>query len=113
MATAVQQAADVTSSVVKSAFNTVNEVTTNGTNGHAAKDYSAQAEAQDLLLNGIIRNPLMKSLPAELEGLSKHVRFEGNPTPSIPINWRFAESIAYALNHNFLCLANTNTTAEH
>jgi hypothetical protein len=60
----------------------------------AQSDYSTQQEAQDLLLNGIIRNPLMKGLPAELEALSKHVRFEGSPTPSIPINWRFSESIS-------------------
>jgi hypothetical protein len=62
--------------------------------------YSAQQESQDLLLNGIIRNPLMKDLPAELEALSKHVRFEGCPFPSIPINWRFAESIAYVHRDN-------------
>ena len=93
MATLVQKAADVASNIMKSGAET------NGvkTNGHAAKDYSAQHEAQDLLTNGIIHNPLMKSLPTKLESLSKHVRFEGSPTPSIPINWRFAESIAYAV----------------
>jgi hypothetical protein len=96
MASLVHQVTDVAASGLKTASNTVSELTTNGTNGLATKDYSAQQEAQDLLLNGIIKNPLMNSLPAELESLSKHVRFEGNPTPSIPINWRFAESIAYA-----------------
>ena len=93
MATLVQKATDVASSLLKNGTDT-NGVTTNG---HGGKDYSAQQEAQDLLVNGIIRNPLMKTLPSELEALSKHVRFEGSPTPSIPINWRFAESIAYVL----------------
>lgn len=96
MATLVQQATDIAASAQKTASNTISELTTSGTNGLATKDYSAQQEAQDLLLNGVIKNPLLSSLPTELEALSKHVRFEGNPTPSIPINWRFAESIAYA-----------------
>ena len=90
MATLVQKATDVASSV----FSSKSEVNGSATKSSVA-DYSAQKEAQDLLLNGIIRNPLMKGLPAELEALSKHVRYEGSALPSIPINWRFAESIAY------------------
>ena len=95
MATLVQQATDVASSILKS------DTQANGTHtdGEATKAYSAQREAQDLLINGIIRNPLMKSLPTELETLSKHVRYEGSSLPSIPINWRFAESIAYGIFH--------------
>ncbi|KAA8650766.1 uncharacterized protein ATNIH1004_003455 [Aspergillus tanneri] len=39
-------------------------------------------------------NPLLSHLRAELKDLSKKVHFEGNAKPSIPINWRFAESIS-------------------
>ena len=57
-------------------------------------EYSVPQEAQSIFVNGIIKNPLMKNLPPLLESLSKHVRFEGSSKPSIPINWRFAESIS-------------------
>jgi hypothetical protein len=87
MATLVEKATDVASSLLTS------QSAVNGTSKFSG-GYSAQREAQDLLLNEIIRNPLMKSLPTELEALSKHVRYEGSPFPSIPINWRFAESIS-------------------
>ena len=90
MATLVQKATDVASSAV----NAVSGKSNVSTSTKSVVDYSAQNEAKDLLVKGIIRNPLMKDLPAELEDLSKHVTFEGNPLPSIPINWRFAESIA-------------------
>lgn len=56
-------------------------------------DYSIPKEAQLLLEEGIIKNPLV-SLPPELANLTKHVAFEGSAKPSVPINWRFAESIA-------------------
>lgn len=90
MATAVQNI----TSAIKSGLHA-----TTGQNGvHTAvkneQEYSAQHEAHNLLVNEIIQNPLMESLPAELKELSKHVKFEGSPSPSIPINWRFAESIA-------------------
>lgn len=90
MATLVQQATDVTSSLLNGAAEKVGATTKT----KAVQDYSAQAETENLLVNGIIRNPLMHGLPVELEALSKHVKFEGSPLPSIPINWRFAESIA-------------------
>lgn len=60
----------------------------------SSADYSVPKEAQAVFEEGILRNPLMASLPPELELLSQHVRFEGSPEPLIPINWRFAESIA-------------------
>ncbi|KAK7746560.1 hypothetical protein SLS62_009357 [Diatrype stigma] len=56
--------------------------------------YSVPQEARKVFEDGIIHNPLMKDLPAELQSLSKCVRFEGSSKPSIPINWRFAESIS-------------------
>ena len=36
----------------------------------------------------------MHHLPPELYELSKVVHFEGNALPSIPMNWRWAESIS-------------------
>ncbi|EAT77847.2 hypothetical protein SNOG_14655 [Parastagonospora nodorum SN15] len=58
------------------------------------KTYSVPHEAADLLLRGIIQNPLVKDLPENAEELYSHVKFEGHATPSIPINWRFSESIS-------------------
>ncbi|KAI0846762.1 CoA-transferase family III [Daldinia vernicosa] len=56
--------------------------------------YSVPQEAQRLFQDGILNNPLMKGLPQELQSLSQIVQFEGSAKPSIPINWRFAESIS-------------------
>ena len=57
-------------------------------------EYSVPREAQSLFENEILRNPLLKDLPSELLSLSKRIHFEGTPDPSVPINWRFAESIS-------------------
>jgi hypothetical protein len=56
--------------------------------------YSIPAEATKLLTTGIILNALHKSAPAELFDAAKHITFTGSALPSIPINWRFAESIS-------------------
>ncbi|KAI3318366.1 CoA-transferase family III [Xylariaceae sp. AK1471] len=56
--------------------------------------YSVPREAKALFEDGILRNPLHKGLPTELQALANHVRFEGSGRPSVPINWRFAESIS-------------------
>lgn len=57
--------------------------------------YSVPEEAKRLLEAGIISNPLVaKNLPAGALEASRAVSFEGSTSPSIPINWRFAESIA-------------------
>jgi len=57
-------------------------------------DYSVPRETKALFENGILRNPLHKDLPPELASLAKCVNFEGSVKPSVPINWRFAESIS-------------------
>ncbi|KAF3294222.1 hypothetical protein TWF132_003653 [Orbilia oligospora] len=57
-------------------------------------NYSIPQEALKLLKEGILENPLMGNLPKELQSLSKHLHFEGSDKPSVPINWRFAESIS-------------------
>lgn len=56
--------------------------------------YSVPQEAEAVFQQGILENPLMQYLPASLKELSRLVRFEGNALPSIPVNWRWAESIS-------------------
>lgn len=57
--------------------------------------YSVPAEAQQLLLRGIFENPLITPyLPAEVAEAKGKISFRGSDEPSIPVNWRFAESIS-------------------
>jgi hypothetical protein len=56
--------------------------------------YSIPIEARKVFENGILANPLHTSLPKGSRELGKYVEFTGTDAPSIPINWRFAESIA-------------------
>lgn len=56
--------------------------------------YSVPEESHKLLLNGIINNPLYAFLPSEIKDAVKNVEYTGTNAPSIPINWRFAESIS-------------------
>jgi hypothetical protein len=57
--------------------------------------YSVPAESANVFQNGILQNPLIaKTLPPEFAECSQTVHFEGSDQPSIPINWRFAESIS-------------------
>lgn len=70
---------------------------TNITNGapKSSETYSIPPEAQKIFNDGILNNPLIAStLPAGIAQAAAKVRFEGTPKPSIPINWRFAESIS-------------------
>jgi hypothetical protein len=80
-------------------------MTINGTNGHtnglnsvtngSSKSYSVPRETQRLFDNGILNNSLIAAtLPAEIAECAKKVQFKGTEKPSIPINWRFAESIS-------------------
>ncbi|KNG51911.1 CoA-transferase family iii [Stemphylium lycopersici] len=74
----------------------------NGTNGYAngvangtSNSYSIPHEARSVLDHGILNNSLITStLPQEIEECAKTIRFKGSDKPSIPINWRFAESIS-------------------
>ena len=56
--------------------------------------YSVPQEAEKLFETGILNNPLISKLPAEIKDAAQHIHFTGNRLPSIPINWRFAESAA-------------------
>lgn len=59
------------------------------------EQYSIPEEARQLLHQGILLNPLVaKHLPSGALEASRTISFEGSATPSIPINWRFAESIS-------------------
>ncbi|KAK7956000.1 CoA-transferase family III domain-containing protein [Apiospora aurea] len=56
---------------------------------------SEVTEAESLFRKGVLGNPLIeKNLPAGAVKASNTIRFEGSDEPSLPINWRFAESIA-------------------
>ncbi|TDZ62087.1 Succinyl-CoA--L-malate CoA-transferase beta subunit [Colletotrichum trifolii] len=57
-------------------------------------DYSVPQEAKAVFLTGILDNPVMENLPGDLKSLAQHVKFEGNSKPSVPLNWKFAESVA-------------------
>lgn len=56
--------------------------------------YSVPRQAETIFRDEILGNPLMHHLPANLKELSKFIHFEGNELPSIPVNWRWAESIS-------------------
>ncbi|KAK8080765.1 hypothetical protein PG997_008583 [Apiospora hydei] len=65
------------------------------TSGVTATRYSVPAEAESLFRKGVLGHPLIeKNLPGGAIEASKTIRFEGSDEPSLPINWRFAESIA-------------------
>lgn len=57
--------------------------------------YSIQKEATEILQTGILQNPLLAgNIPPNGAQLAQHVKFSGSAKPSLPINWRFAESIS-------------------
>ncbi|KAF2476074.1 CoA-transferase family III [Lindgomyces ingoldianus] len=64
-----------------------------GTKGPTA--YSIPQETAKVFQDGILKNPLIgPNLPKEIEECAKRIEFKGTDKPSIPINWRFAESIS-------------------
>jgi hypothetical protein len=63
--------------------------------GLTPETYSVPEQTQKLLELGILQNPLIsKSLPPEAVKYGAKVKYVGSNQPSIPINWRFAESIS-------------------
>ncbi|RAH78834.1 CoA-transferase family III [Aspergillus japonicus CBS 114.51] len=60
----------------------------------SASTYSVPKESNQVFETGILNNPLFSHLPPELRKLAQYVQFVGSGQPSIPINWRFAESIS-------------------
>lgn len=70
---------------------------TNGTNGvnNKKETYSISDETLAIFQEGILHNALIApTLPKDIAECARLVRFEGADKPSIPINWRFAESIS-------------------
>jgi len=60
-----------------------------------ADSYSVPNEASKVFKSGILQNPLIASnLPKDFESYAQKIYFQGSAFPSIPINWRFAESIS-------------------
>lgn len=55
--------------------------------------YSIPLQAGELLSTGILSNPL-HDLPADIKEAAILVEYVGSDEPCMPINWRFAESIA-------------------
>lgn len=68
-------------------------------------NYSVPDEAHQLLDKEIISNKLIPTLPKEIHKAAKYIHYTGNSLPSIPINWRFAESVA-ALKGFEACMLN-------
>ena len=62
--------------------------------GSVGEEYSVPGEAQAVFEREILKNPLIPKLPTEIFDAAKSVHFTGNGSPSIPINWRFAESVS-------------------
>jgi hypothetical protein len=59
------------------------------------EDYSVPRETQQIFDKGILSNALIApTLPTDIAECAKKVQFKGTDRPSIPINWRFAESIS-------------------
>ncbi|KAF5711627.1 alpha methylacyl racemase [Fusarium mundagurra] len=58
--------------------------------------YSVPKQTRLILEDGIFRNPrLAHNIPDGAADIAaKHIKLQGNDQPSIPINWRFAESVS-------------------
>jgi hypothetical protein len=73
-------------------------MTRNGVNENAnaeTVEYSVPGETHKILRDGILNNPLVApTLPKEIEECARTIKFVGSDQPSIPINWRFAESVS-------------------
>ncbi|KAK1255547.1 hypothetical protein MKX08_009542 [Trichoderma sp. CBMAI-0020] len=67
----------------------------NSTSHTPDKPYSVVSEAANVLKDGILNHP--QTVQHLISGLDKYadlISFEGSDNPSLPVNWRFAESIA-------------------
>ncbi|KAF2100262.1 putative L-carnitine dehydratase [Rhizodiscina lignyota] len=74
-------------------MNGVNGATNGSSSG--AHEYSVPEEAFKVFQSSVLSNPLVaKDLPKEITEASSHVHFWGSESPSVPVNWRFAEAVA-------------------
>ncbi|KAM5341976.1 hypothetical protein ACJ41O_015007 [Fusarium nematophilum] len=57
--------------------------------------YSKPVQTKELFVKGILQNPLIsKDLPKEAAQCAAGICFEGSEEPTLPINWRLAESVS-------------------
>lgn len=57
--------------------------------------YSVPEQARLLFENGILQNRFLQGyLPDSADKAVDFISFEGSHAPSLPINWRFAESVS-------------------
>lgn len=57
--------------------------------------YSVPEQARNVFHNDILSNPLVsRNLPNGFQQYGSKIKFQGTDEPSMPINWRFAESIS-------------------
>lgn len=66
------------------------------TNGHGDENgYSVPSETLKVFKNAVLANPLIaKDLPPEIKEASAPIHVVGSDSPSVPVNYRFAEGIA-------------------
>lgn len=80
--------------------------------------YSVPEATQRVLVRGIFQNPRLKhNIPeGAAEIAAKNVKFLGNSQPSVPVNWRFVESVSALKEYeasvlSLLIQQNTNLTS--
>jgi hypothetical protein len=68
----------------------------NAVNGNESDNtYSIPQNAQDVFQNGILKNSLIQpKLPQDFSECASKIEFVGTDKPSIPMNWRVAESMS-------------------
>lgn len=60
-----------------------------------SQSYSVPLNARRVFEEGVLNNAwIRKHLPSEAVNFAAHITFDGSSEPSIPVNWRFAESAA-------------------
>ena len=60
-----------------------------------SEPYSVPEQSKQLLYSGILDHPLYsRHLPDAAREYAGKIRFTGSSDPSIPVNWRFAESVS-------------------
>lgn len=65
------------------------------TKGDVLSSYSIPKESEKVLREALLNNPkIAKDIPHEAKAFASRITFNGSDHPSIPINWRFAESAA-------------------
>jgi hypothetical protein len=65
---------------------------------NAVRTYSVPKQAESIFHQELLQNPLIsKYLPSDIDKPASKVVFTGNDAPTLPVNWRFAESASALL----------------